>query len=385
MPDSGGQHTDRQLGWIMAIGGVVLLVGQATAMLGDVADYATWWNAAGALRAAVVVLFAVLGWWLPFGVLRLGWLGVPILGAVLHVTAFLAYTGSNPDQTIPWVWSLEPVDLSFFVLWLRPWIVVAVTFVSASLPALSGLIFTGSVPALVAVHTPIHMANLGFVALFVGMRTRLGRLREAERQAREQHEQRVWADAEASRQETLSGIVHDEILAVLTAAMSFTGAPPAALKAEAWNVLRLSGDSPVAVSETRAESGERSETSAVMNHMVDALSRADPECRIHTTVAPGAVPTVAVEAICAAAAEALRNSRRHAGETAQRVLNLTVAPVTISVTISDDGRGFVPGEVRVEGLGIRNSIVARMRNVGGEAVIDSAPGAGTQVRLTWLA
>jgi len=50
----------------------------------------------------------------------------------------------------------------------------------------------------------------------------------------------------------------------------------------------------------------------------------------------------------------------------------------------DRGRGFDP-ERTAHGLGLSRSVYARLREVGGRAGVDSAPGEGAQVELRWPA
>ena len=53
----------------------------------------------------------------------------------------------------------------------------------------------------------------------------------------------------------------------------------------------------------------------------------------------------------------------------------------VEVFVRDRGRGFDEAAVPEDRLGVRNSIVDRMRRHGGTAVIRTAPGDGTEVRL----
>ncbi|WP_369686761.1 sensor histidine kinase [Streptomyces somaliensis] len=91
-----------------------------------------------------------------------------------------------------------------------------------------------------------------------------------------------------------------------------------------------------------------------------------------------------VAAACAGAAvEALRNVR-HAGA-AHVAVRLTGDHRGLELTVADDGRGFAPGRVRRTALGLRDSVVRRMADVGGTADVRSRPGHGTTVRLRWSA
>jgi hypothetical protein len=104
--------------------------------------------------------------------------------------------------------------------------------------------------------------------------------------------------------------------------------------------------------------------------------------RISTTLAACSVPYDAAEALAKATGEALENVLRHAG-TQQARLDLTADEYAVQVTVTDHGRGFRKGQARAAGFGVREEIPGRMAEVGGTASVDSSPGAGTVVRLTW--
>jgi signal transduction histidine kinase len=88
-----------------------------------------------------------------------------------------------------------------------------------------------------------------------------------------------------------------------------------------------------------------------------------------------------VAALVAAAREALVNAARHAG--VQTVsLYAEVEQDELSVFVRDRGKGFDPETIDDHRHGVRGSIVGRMQRHGGKAVLRSAPGEGTEVRLT---
>ena len=88
-----------------------------------------------------------------------------------------------------------------------------------------------------------------------------------------------------------------------------------------------------------------------------------------------------VAALVAAAREALVNAARHAG--VQTVsLYAEVEAEELSVFVRDRGAGFDLTAVEDTRHGVRGSIVGRMKRHGGQAAIRSAPGDGTEVRLT---
>jgi len=88
-----------------------------------------------------------------------------------------------------------------------------------------------------------------------------------------------------------------------------------------------------------------------------------------------------VAALVAAAREALVNAARHAG--VQTVsLYAEVEADELSVFVRDRGAGFDLSGVEDSRHGVRGSIIGRMKRHGGRAAIRSAPGEGTEVRLT---
>jgi len=101
------------------------------------------------------------------------------------------------------------------------------------------------------------------------------------------------------------------------------------------------------------------------------------------------MPQETAQALIDAAAEALRNSLTHAADPEQgpitRMATLRSDADGVTITVSDDGRGFDPEHATISRYGISGSIIARMHDVAGEARIDSSPGAGTTVTLSWSA
>ncbi|WP_346960636.1 PspC domain-containing protein [uncultured Arthrobacter sp.] len=88
--------------------------------------------------------------------------------------------------------------------------------------------------------------------------------------------------------------------------------------------------------------------------------------------------TERLEAMVQAAREAMVNAARHGGGAVSVYLEATDAAA--EVFVKDRGPGFDPGAIPADRLGVRESVIGRMRRHGGTAVIASSPD-GTEVRL----
>lgn len=89
---------------------------------------------------------------------------------------------------------------------------------------------------------------------------------------------------------------------------------------------------------------------------------------------------VELAALVRAAREAMVNAAKHSG--ADKVdVYAEVEDDRVEVFVRDRGRGFDPGAVGPDRMGVRGSIVERLRRAGGNATIRSAPEEGTEVKL----
>ncbi len=85
-------------------------------------------------------------------------------------------------------------------------------------------------------------------------------------------------------------------------------------------------------------------------------------------------------ALVRAAREAMVNAARHSGAPVVDVY-AEVADGRVEVFVRDRGSGFDPDTVPADRMGLRGSVVGRVERHGGTAVLRTAPGEGTEVRL----
>ncbi|WP_280371380.1 sensor histidine kinase [Nocardia wallacei] len=195
----------------------------------------------------------------------------------------------------------------------------------------------------------------------------------------------VAAAAEATDRERsrFAGLIHDNVLATLLDAAR--GTDPAALHRSAHRTLRQLDDSTHHLDDDQVPAPTAAEiwcaTIAEAGPGITADTRIEEQSRARP------LPREVVTAIDAALGEAARNSLRHGAvgrDSVRRRVRVDFDARGVNVRIDDDGVGFDPRRVPADRLGIRQSIVERMRRLpGGDAVVESHPGSGTTVVLRW--
>lgn len=284
-----------------------------------------------------------------------------------------------PASSTPWLLGLSLIAFSCIAVAepnpLRAGVICAGVNVALA------CVYAGRIPVS---HTLVNLIGLGLLsaALVAGVRAlrlRAGQADENENEAQLlfEHQQRQIA-MESERVRT-DALLHDTVLAALLAAAG-NQAPERAteMARAAISLVSVHADVPQA------------EPVATLLRRV--WSRADPElARFRNVVdfdlaalSDMRLPPEVTDALVSAAVQALSNSVTHAGAGTKRTV--TAARLDdggLRITVSDNGDGFDVDTVPEARLGVRVSILERVRQVGGLASIDSAPGIGTTVILEW--
>lgn len=100
---------------------------------------------------------------------------------------------------------------------------------------------------------------------------------------------------------------------------------------------------------------------------------------VHTVIVGEAPLAERTGALLGALREATVNACRHAGEGIDVFVD--IGEDTIEAYVRDRGPGFDPATLPEDRLGVRESIIGRMRRAGGTATVRPAPGGGTEVAL----
>jgi signal transduction histidine kinase len=205
----------------------------------------------------------------------------------------------------------------------------------------------------------------------------IGRAHRAERQA---------SETEAQRRQG-ARLLHDTVLATLTLlAHSGVGVAASALQQQAGEDARLLrqlrlGASPVPQSSGvyNLEPVEESALGTTLESVKQRFGRMGLEVSWHGT-GQVLLPSEVLDAFLLALAECLENVRRHSGVTDAHV-TITDDEFTVRAMVTDAGVGFDLKDIDEERLGFKDSVVGRLKDVGGNARLFSSPGAGTTVVL----
>jgi signal transduction histidine kinase len=209
----------------------------------------------------------------------------------------------------------------------------------------------------------------------------IGRAHRAERQA---------SELEAQRRQG-ARLLHDTVLATLTLlAHSGVGVTPDALRQQAGDDARLLRQLRMGGSPSPTVENVGTETSPVqvidepvlgttLESVKQRFGRMGLEVSWHGT-GQVLLPSQTLDAFLLALAECLENVRRHSGVT-QAHVTITDDDKTVRALVTDAGVGFNIADIDEAKLGFTESVVARLRDVGGNARLFSAPGSGTTVVL----
>jgi signal transduction histidine kinase len=191
----------------------------------------------------------------------------------------------------------------------------------------------------------------------------------------------AWHEAAVAERERIARGIHDSVLQVL-ALVSSRGQTLGGEAAELGNLaaeqeaaLRALVASPV----NGGPLGGKLDLRALLDPLGDA------KVTVSCPAEPVMLDEAAARAVCGTTAEALGNVAHHAGPEASAWVLVEDDGLAIAVTVRDDGVGFPRGRLAEAAeagrLGVAQSIVGRLRDVGGTAVVTSAPGQGTEVEL----
>ncbi|RZS59209.1 signal transduction histidine kinase [Microcella putealis] len=290
---------------------------------------------------------------LPVALAPLGAVGIGAVGIVL--------SESRPRWLL---WAFGTLASAFLVALAGPTMGL---FSTAAIATLAGWAITMIIGIWVTVGVERSLVRIDGI----------GRAHQVERQA---------SEMEAQRRQS-ARLLHDTVLATLTLlAHSGVGVSADALRQQATEDARLlrqlrlgSTPMPRFSGSYNLEPVSESTLGTTLESVKQRFLRMGLEVRWHGT-GQVLLRSDVLDAFLFALAECLENVRRHAGVSDADV-TITESEDTLRAVVTDAGRGFAPDEVEDGRLGVAESVIARLRDVGGNARLFSTPGAGTTVIL----
>lgn len=223
---------------------------------------------------------------------------------------------------------------------------------------------------------------LGFSLLFVAaalMALRTGRLLDETRS--DAYEAAALAAAMRARnveRERFGDLLHDWVMSSLGGAARQPHSP--AVRRQATVTLRkldLIGSA-----DDRSPFDSRDALAYLRSCLTDVDPSIPVDVAIPTEAEGSQFDAAVVRTIGTGLAEAVRNSRRHAGENAECRVHIDLGAGHLAVAVSDDGRGFEPSR-STNRFGLQRVRTQMGALPGADLSVASRPGAGTVVRLSW--
>jgi signal transduction histidine kinase len=251
--------------------------------------------------------------------------------------------------------------------------------------AVTTLMVTGS-----RLAEPLLLIVAGWVALTATgiwlSRTVPRTLKRISTMSRAYRVERQASETEARRRQG-ARLLHDTVLATLTLlAHSGVGVSVAALREQAaedaalLRQLRLGfTPDPTRSGDYRLKPVEESTLGNTLESVKQRFRRMGLEVNWHGS-GQVLLPSDVLDSFLLALGECLENVRRHSGVNEAHV-TITDDETTVRAMVTDAGKGFDVASIQEGRLGYTESIVARLRDVGGNARLFSSPGSGTTVVL----
>jgi signal transduction histidine kinase len=385
-PNHGHDHLVHVVGGLIGVGGLAFSMTVVHLPATHRGDIAPWWAVSAVVLAGGLTVLAALGPLsrVPATVVRTtaGAWALAFLAVTASVPVLMPVDFAHPGDQTTWLTGFVGAALTAAALAWRPPVTVGYLLLTCTLLGVARWWDTGREHALVAAQDGVYAATSGLILVsVVWIMLRTARLVDAAAAAdAAQAAAEARTASRAAERARLAAVVHDGVLAALLAGSAGT-VPPDAVALEARRAL----DDLDELRQPAAASGQIEAQELVLRLQVRAAV-VGAGAALKGDVRPAQVPEAVAVKLVAAAAEALRNSVRHAGAGASRTVAVSVHPGWAEIRVHDDGAGFDPDAVPAARLGVRGSILGRMSRLpGGYARVRSAPGAGTEVVVGWRA
>jgi signal transduction histidine kinase len=298
----------------------------------------------------------------------------------------LTVTGSYRADGAPWLFALAGVPCALFAVAARWQLSAAFVLVAAAAVAALRITPAGGADSSAALLDGSATAEVGLALLLVvqAVRRAARDVDFAQGAALSRYADAQIDEATESERVRTDALVHDSVLTTFLSAAG-AGTPEARALAARMAVHTMGVLSRATVASQVGPKVAVAELPVRMRAesagIVERFTFSTRHIRDHV------VPEAVADAIVSASVQAMTNSVKHAGGP-EVPRSLTIEGTTgggVRVLVEDQGRGFDPSAVASERLGLRVSIIERMRRVGGEVELRTAVGEGATFALSWPA
>ncbi|MEV6906310.1 DUF5931 domain-containing protein [Amycolatopsis sp. NPDC051071] len=324
------------------------------------------------------------------------WLAWTSFGVMTAWTVFSSVLYARPSSRWPWLVGVDLV-LTVVLMFTSVWILSTaqfdantplITTVWAAVPpaaagtrfgavggVLSGLVVS-VVTGLVRWRFDVDVARDGFLLTASGFV--IGLAATMARRSADALTRALRMEAATAERERLARSIHDSVLQVL-ARVRKRGAE---FGGEAAELAKLAGEQEIALRALVTTEPTRPSANGTTDLRAALQLLATPSVQVSTPAGEVRLPEHVTAELVSVAREALLNVEKHAGPEAHAWVLLEDLGTEVVVSVRDDGPGITPGVLEraaAEGhLGIAESIKGRVRDLGGNATLDTAPGHGTE-------
>ena len=321
-----------------------------------------------AVIAGLAVWTAFVVWAYGASERRTPWLLVPDLVVAVAAIGISPYVkGAGLNATVPGFWVMGVV-LAWAVLWR--WVGGLTAAIAVSVVDLS-------------IRDDFTQKAYGNIFLLVLGGAIVGFLSELLQQMAAQRDRAERAAAAAEERQRLARVVHDGVLQAL--ALVQRRAPE--LGGDGPELGRLAGEQEVRLRGLVQHDSRQLVAPLGDLDLVQLLTTLQtPQVHVAVPGQPAVLPAERATEVLAAVESCLSNVRHHVGREAEAWVLLEELGDRWVVSVRDDGPGIPEGRLEAsaeEGrLGVQQSIVGRLQDLGGTATVHSAPGQGTEWELS---
>lgn len=283
----------------------------------------------------------------------------------------------------PWIWWTLGIGILSFGLFVKWWIAGHyLVLVSAAWFFLMTNASAGAASIQSAIQDSVYLFLFGGSILGMINLVRRGAKRadEANTKAIESATEQARIDAVERERQRLDALIHDRVLNTLLVAGK------AESKSDQRGAAQLAQNAIQSLQEALVE--PRSTPSVTPLGLFRALRKAAmqllPVIEVRTLGGGSEeIPAMEAQALTQATLQAIDNAARHSGATRFELVLDSPAPGSLEIVVRDDGSGFRLEKLPKDRIGIRTSVIGRMEAIGGQAIIKTSPGSGTEIILRW--